>query len=808
MNISYNWLKSFVDFDMTPAELSVLLTDIGLEVGKMYEYESIKGGLRGVVVGEVLQCKKHPNADRLSVTEVDLGDGEVVQIVCGAPNVAAGQKVLVAKVGAVLYGADGSSFMIKKAKIRGERSQGMICAEDELGLGSDHSGILVLDQACRVGAAASEYFEVDRDYIFEIDLTPNRSDATSHYGVARDVLAALKVRNKSSLEIKEAELPAIKFGEDKSFGVRVMNPEACARYAGLTLSGVEVKASPGWLQTRLRSIGVRPINNIVDITNFVLHEYGQPLHAFDADRITSGEIVVRFLAEGTVFRGLDGQDRSLSAEDLMVCDGEKPMCMAGVFGGDESGVKEHTRRIFLESAHFSPKFVRRTSMRHNLRTDSAKVFEKTSNPENCVKALLRAADLICRYAGGRVSSELVDIKTQEIARKRVRLSLSKLRSLAGYAFSKAELLEVLSALDMSVQTIDEDSYEVAIPMDKSDVLREVDVIEEVLRIFGYNRIPVADEICYAPGLKTESFFARKENLAVTLKGMGFLECMALSLVPNSTPVDVLGLSSKQLVRINNTSNIHLDTMRPSILFSALESIRYNLARRQMDLKLFEIGKEYQRAEEGILEREVLGIWMTGNQSQSNWLEKSPKPFDFYALKSVVHSLLAQTGVQGYDEKRSVQAGFSYASLVTVAGDEICRYGEVSKSLCMQYDINRPVYYARIDIERLYENRCEKPEYKAISRYPSVYRDLAIKLDSDRIYGEVESVIRQSAKSRLQSIRLFDVYQDEALEREGKKSMAVRLELSDQNKTLEEKEIDGIVNRILKQLKKELGATLR
>ena len=810
MNIAHNWLKDFVDFDLTPETLSALLTDIGLEVSNVQRYESIKGGLKDIIVGQVLTCRKHPNADRLAVTTVDIGSDEVVRIVCGAPNVNAGQKVLVAKVGATIYKEDGSSFSIKKAKIRGEHSQGMICAEDELGLGSNHDGIMVLPDDYKVGAPATDYFEVDVDYVYDIDLTPNRSDATSHYGVAKDLLAALKIRENSPLVFKPLDAPVLDIVHDKRIKVEVKNPEACPRYTGIYLSNLCIKDSPVWIQNRLKSIGIRPINNVVDITNYVLHEYGQPLHAFDAKKIKGSKIIVSCLPDKTTFHALDDTYRTLESDDLMICDGTlNPLCMAGIFGGMDSGVTEKTTDLFLESAYFDAKFIRRSSTRHLLRTEAAKIFEKKADPDKCIIALKRAVSLLKTYAGARVSSELIDVHSIEKKHNTIRLSLESLQRLVGHPFTKRDVQQILTALDMHILRETDQDFLVQIPKDKADVLREADLIEEVLRIYGYNRVEESQKLAYSLQTHdTQSFYGFKEQIATSMKGAGYLEMMGLSLVETNQMTSLLGIRDDQCVRIHNTSNVHLDTLRPSMVLSALEAVHHNISRRQTDLKLFEIGKEYLYTNGQIHERNVLTICITGKESKPNWLIPKPTLLSFYHLKSVTDALLLQFGWHTDQITQDHIEGF--VDGLQYKADDLTpvRLGRLSDDLLRFKGISQDVYLAWIDLDYLYTQSHQPLTLKPISKYPSVYRDIAVKVKSDVTYLDIEHIIRQHASSKLVAISLFDVYQNEALKKENKKSLAISLELSDQEKTLTDKEIDQTMQRIVKNLQKDVGAELR
>lgn len=811
MNISYNWLKQFIDFDLSPGDLSELLTDIGLEVGKVHIYQNIKGGLEGVVIGHVLTCEKHPDADRLSVTTVDVGGEEPLQIVCGAPNVAVGQKVLVATVGTHLYNQDGTSFEIKKAKIRGQSSRGMICAEDELGLGDSHDGIMILPEDVPVGTLAKDHFDIETDHIYDIDLTPNRADATSHYGVAKDILAALRVRNNSKKEICVSTSDNFKIdSEELIFDVEVENPEACPRYCGVTLSDIKIKPSPDWLKTRLESIGVRPINNVVDITNYVLHELGQPLHAFDADKIPSKKIKVKFLAEGTNFISLDEQERKLSGEDLMICDGDdNPLCIGGVFGGVDSGVTASTTNIFLESAHFNPKSIRRSSTRHNLRTDAAKIYEKTSDINRCDLALKRAATLMVELAEARITSPVIDILSKPITRHSVALTLEKLNTVSGHSFNMDQVIDIMTALEMKIVDKNDDKIEVEVTTDKPDVLRDVDLIEEVLRIYGYNNIPEQTKIQFSVDSKNLSLkYDFKEKLANIMSGLGYNEMMGLSMTNSKLFNDNFPIAEQTRVLINNTSNIHLDTMRPNMLVSALEALQHNNNRNQKDIRFFEIGSIYHKNENAFIESEKLSFIIYGSQSDKNWLSNQVGDNDIYNLKSTIEAVLSSVGIQSYSNIETKQSYMEYAINYDIGSKHLGFVGKINSDLAKDFDLDRAVYYGELDIQSLLGSQNNDLFVEQISKYPSVQRDLALSIDQSVAYADLVKVIKSRAGALLKKIVLFDVYQNEEMKSAGKKSYALNLLFSDDTKTLNDKEVDAMINKIIKGLNKEVGAVLR
>ena len=637
MKVSLNWLKDYLDINLSKEEVSELLTDIGLEVEGMEEIESIKGGLKGIVIGHVKECGKHPGADRLSLTKVDVGNGEDLQIVCGAPNVAAGQKVVVATVGTVLYDADGNDFKIKKGKIRGEFSEGMICAEDELGLGNDHSGIIVLPEDVEVGTKACDYFNVENDVVYEIGLTPNRSDATCHTGVAKDLAAALKINHDHSGEVNMPNVDGFSIdNKDLPIDVVVENTEACPRYSAISIKGVTIKESPDWLKNRLNAIGVRPISNIVDITNFVLHELGQPLHAFDAEQIKGGKVVVKTLPEGTIFKSLDEIDRKLTATDLMICDGESNgMCIGGVFGGINSGVTDSTKNIFLESAHFNAKWIRRTSTHHLLRTDAAMCFEKGSDPNVTVYALKRAAMLIKELGGGEIASEIVDIYPNIIEKVQVEVSYANVNRLIGVEIPVVDVKAILAAMEMEIVSETETGFTVAVPTNKADVLREADVIEEILRIYGFNKVPISNQIRSAVTLGEKPDRQKiKNTISELLTASGFNEIMAVSLTESRYFKDVLPIEVSELVFVNNTSNMHLDIMRPTMLISGLEAVLHNQNRQNSDLKFYEFGKSYHKKEDSFEEDSHLTLFMSGLKNEESWLEEDRTQVSYYHFKGI------------------------------------------------------------------------------------------------------------------------------------------------------------------------------
>ncbi|MEM6963267.1 MAG: phenylalanine--tRNA ligase subunit beta, partial [Bacteroidota bacterium] len=731
MKASLNWLKEYMTINLSPEEISEILTDIGLEVEGMEEIESIKGGLKGVVVGHITTCTRHPNADKLSLTKVNVGAEEDLQIVCGAPNVAAGQKVLVATVGTTLYDKEGNPFKIKKGKIRGEVSQGMICAEDELGLGDSHDGIIVLPENAAVGCNASDYYEIENDIVYEIGLTPNRSDATCHTGIAKDLAAALKINFDGDGQVKMPAVDNFQAGSGSPIEVVVEDYEACPRYSGVVIKNVEIKESPDWLKNRLSAIGVRPISNIVDITNFVLHELGQPLHAFDADKIAGKKIIVKKLPEDSPFLSLDEVERKLSSEDLMICDGEsKGMCIAGVFGGLDSGVTDSTETIFLESAHFHAKMTRRTSTRHLLFTDAAKVFEKGSDPNMTVFALKRAALLMQELAGGEIASEIVDIYPNKISKREIDITFRNIHRLIGINISPEEIRNILASMKIDVLSETEEGMRVAIPTNKADVLREVDVIEEILRIYGFNKVPISNQIKSAITIREGVDKVKIRNtISSLLTGNGFHEMMAMSLTQNKYFEDILPMDKNELVYVNNTSNIHLDVMRPTMLVGGLETILHNQNRQNTNVKVFEFGRTYKKLTEGEFpyqETEHLSVLMTGDRYEESWLNADKSKVSYFSLKTYVNNVLERLGIQRFQTTAIKDDIFTYGLKYHRGASDLVSFGKIQSKLLKKMDIKQEVFYADFNWNAITKAlRKHKISYQEITKFPSIRRDLAL-----------------------------------------------------------------------------------
>ena len=824
MKISYNWLKEYIKLDMPIEQLSDILTEIGLEVEGVETVESVKGSLNGLVVGHVTHREKHPNADKLSLTKVDVGTGEELQIVCGAPNVDKGQKVIVAQVGVTVYPTNGEPFKIKKAKIRGIESRGMICSEDEIGLGHNHNGIMVLPEEIPVGYLAKDCFDIEIDTIFEIGLTPNRSDATSHIGVAEDLAAALKINYGHDGKVNWPSIDKFKVSsKDLTVKVEVEEEVLCPRYSGVSIKGIKVGESPKWLVNRLKSIGIRSTNNVVDITNFVLHELGQPLHAFDLDEVKGRTIKVKTLPEGTKFITLDEVERSLSAEDLMICDGDsKGMCIAGVFGGVKSGVTETTTDIFLESAHFNAKSNRRSSTRHLLRTDAAKIFEKGSDPNRTIKALKRAALLIQEVAGGKIASKVVDFYPKTIEPKIIEVRVANVNRLIGKEMSAAEIKNILLALNMEIKeelTFFDfrredndvvDGFIIAVPTNKADVVREVDVIEEILRIYGFNKVEIKDKVvsslAYSPKPNPHKITNVIGNF---LAAVGFNEMMAMSITQSKYYEKVLTVAQEERVFINNTSNQHLDLMRPEMLISALEAVRHNQNRQSPDLKFFEFGKSYRKGKNGYAEQKHLSLVMTGRRKEENWLEKGEEQISFYSMKSVVDNVLFRLGIKGFKtdsvDNEKIALGLVYAR----GRDKIVEYGKVRKKVLKAMDIKQDVYYADFNWDVVLKAlKNQKIIFEEMPKFPSVRRDLALIIDKKVAFSQIEGLAKKQGKKILESINLFDVYEHEEKIGKGKRSYSVSFIFRDPKRTLKDKDVDAVMKKIMSGCESKLQAVIR
>ena len=806
MKISYNWLKQFIKIDLKSEETAAILTDLGLEVEVVYNYQSVRGGLKGVVVGHVLTCEKHPDADRLNITTVDLGDGKPVQIVCGATNVAKGQKVPVATIGTKLFDKEGVEFEIKKGKIRGQESHGMICAEDELGLGTSHEGIMILDTTLKPGTLCSKVFNIENDEVFEIGLTPNRADAMSHYGVARDLRASLLQKN-SNIELITPSVSTFRIDKRTlKIDVDIKDSKLAPRYCGVTISGLTVKASPDWLQNRLKAIGITPKNNIVDVTNYILHDLGQPLHAFDSSKI-SGKITVKTVAAGTKFITLDDVERTLHEEDLMICDEKGPLCIAGVFGGKGSGVTETTNAIFLESAYFNPISVRKSAKRHSLNTDASFRFERGIDPNITEFALKRAALLIKELAGGEITSDIVDIYPKKIEDFPVFLNFDKTFKLIGQELSKETIKKILASLDIKVNSVSDAGLGLIIPSYRVDVQREVDVIEEILRVYGYNNINFTKKLnaTISNSARTEDY--KVQNIIAThLNSLGFNEMMANSLTtPDYVKLSETLREEQNIVMLNPLSN-DLSAMRQSLLFSGLEAISYNINRRNSDLKLFEFGKTYHKLLSGYNEPKHLTLFVTGNRLSESWTN-AEKPSDFFLFKGYVNSILNRLGVSKTIDKPVVSDTFAEGIAIACGNDYLVEFGTVKKSILKHFDIKQEVFYADFNWNLILKMINNKIKFTDIPKYPEVRRDLALLVDKTVTFDTIYNIALQTEKSLLKNINLFDVYQGKNLP-EGKKSYAVSFMLQDNSKTLTDDQIDKIMNKLQKNIESEVGAILR
>ena len=820
MNISYNWLKEYVNFDLTPDEVAAALTSIGLETGDVEEVQSIKGGLEGLVIGEVLTCEPHPNSDHMHITTVNLGQGDPVQIVCGAANVAAGQKVVVATLGTKLYDGD-ECFTIKKSKLRGVESNGMICAEDEIGIGTSHEGIIVLPEDVVPGTLAKDYYNIKSDYVLEVDITPNRSDACSHYGVARDLYAWL-IQNGRQATLKRPSADAFKVdNHDMNIDIVVENTEACPRYAGVAIKNVTVKESPEWLQNKLRLIGVRPINNIVDITNYILHAYGQPMHCFDADKIKGGKIVVKTCPEGTKFVTLDEVERKLSDRDLMICNAEEPMCIAGVFGGLDSGTTETTKDVFLESAYFHPTWVRKTARRHGLSTDSSFRFERGIDPNGTIYALKEAALLVKELAGGEIASEIKDNYPAPIADFPVELSYEYTNALIGKVIPAETIKSIVTSLEMKITGETPEGLSLLVPAYRVDVQRPCDVVEDILRIYGYNNVEIPTSVKSSLSVKGDVDKSVKlQNLvSEQLVGCGFNEIMNNSLTAAAYYEGLETYKPENLVQLMNPLSNDLNVMRATLLFGGLESIQHNANRKNADLKFFEFGNCYhfnaeKRNPEKVLaaysEELHLGLWITGKRVSNSWAHPDENT-SVYELKAYVLNIFRRLGVNfgGLVFGNLTDDIYSVAiSVHTRGGKLLATFGVLHKKIQKAFDIDNEVYYADLNWKELMKAiKNNTVAYKEISKFPAVKRDLALLIDKKVQFAEIEKIAYETDKKLLKSVELFDVYEGKNLEA-GKKSYAVSFMLQDENATLNDKQIDKVMQKLIANLQNKLDAKLR
>ena len=820
MNISYNWLKDYLDFDLQPDEVAAALTSIGLETGGVEEVQTIKGGLEGLVIGEVLTCEEHPNSDHLHITTVNVGGAEPLQIVCGAPNVAAGQKVVVAVNGTKLYDGD-ECFTIKRSKIRGVESNGMICAEDEIGIGTDHAGIIVLPADAVVGTPAKEYYNVKSDYVLEVDITPNRVDATSHFGVARDLAAYLKQNGKPA-NLKRPSVDAFKIDDEvPAIEVVVENKEACLRYSGITIKNVTVKESPEWLQNRLKVIGLRPINNVVDITNYILHGVGQPLHSFDADKIKGNKVVVRSATEGAKFVTLDGVERTLPDRDLMICNVEEPMCIAGVFGGLDSGVTEQTKNVFLESATFHPTWIRKTARRFGLNTDASFRYERGLDPNQTVEVMKRAALLIQEVAGGTITGAIQDIYPVPVAPYRVELTYDKVNTLIGKVIPVETVKSILESLEMKIVSETAEGLVIDVPVYRIDVQRDVDVIEDILRIYGYNNVEFSDNVKSNLSYQTPTDRSYKlQNLiSEQLCGCGFNEILNNSLTRSAYYDNLSTYPVSHCVMLMNPLSADLNCMRQTLLFGGLESVEHNAKRKNGNIRFFEFGNCYDYNIDHKKEGETLaefsedyrlGLWVSGSRVDNNWAHPNEKS-SVYELKAYVENILVRLGVNLQKVIFGNLANDIYSaglSITTSSGRQLGTMGIVSPKICKELDIETDVYYAELSWTLLMkEIKKSKVTFSEISKFPAVKRDLALLLEKNVQFAEIEKIATESERKLLKDVALFDVYEGKNLPA-GKKSYAVSFYLQDEGKTLNDKQIDAIMKKIQTNLEQKLGAQLR
>jgi len=804
MKVSLSWLKNYVDIDIKAEKIAEILTDSGLEVEGVEKTQTIKGGLEGLVIGEILSKKKHPDADRLNLTTVNIGSDSPLHIVCGAPNVEVGQKVVVATIGTTLYSGE-DSFKIKKSKIRGQLSEGMICAEDEIGLGKSHDGIMILDNDAKVGLEAKKHFNVEDDFVFEIGLTPNRADATGHIGVARDLIAVLNQTDNFKLTLPSVEGFSVD-NTDLSIQVEVEDAELCPRYSGVALRNIKVKDSPDWLKNKLLSIGLTPINNVVDVTNYVLHETGQPLHAFDAQKITGGKVVVKTLPNKTKFKTLDEVDRDLSDKDLMICNDSEPMCIAGVFGGLHSGVSKETTSIFLESAYFNAVSIRKTAKRHGLNTDASFRFERGTDPNNTIYALKRAALLIKEVAGGQISSNIIDYYPNKVKDFQVSFLYENCDKLIGKVIDRNLIKNILKSLEIKIDEETKDGLELSIPPFKVDVKREVDVIEEVLRVYGYNNVDIPYELTSSLSFRQKPDKEKVTNLiSDLLVANGFNEILSNSL----TKSDYYQANEKELVYMKNPLSKDLNVLRQSMLYSGLETILYNQNRKSSDLRLFEWGNTYLKKESKFEEHSHLAVFLTGTFNIENWNTLNQET-SFYDLKGIVNTIIGKFGFDKMfmEVKETSSQYLSYGLDYFINKNKLVTFGRIDNLIQSEFDIDKPVFFADFNYNAFLKLITHtKVVYKEVSKFPSMRRDLALLINKDVSYAQLKDLALKQDKKLLKSMNLFDVYEGENLP-EGKKSYGVSFTFSDDNKTLTDVQVDNVMDKIIKSFKINLEAELR
>ncbi len=809
MKISYRWLSQYIDLPEPPEKIAEILTSTGLEVESITSFESVRGGLRGVVIGEVKTCAKHPNADKLTLTTVDVGEQEPYPIVCGAPNVAPGQKVAVALPGTTLYPFQGEPFTLKEAKIRGELSRGMICAEDELGLGPNHDGILVLDTQLANGIPAARHFKIESDYIFEIGLTPNRADAASHLGVARDLSA------KTGWPVHWPSVGSFVTSDTSlTIPVRVENSAACPRYSAVTLSNVTVRESPDWLKTRLKSVSLTPINNVVDVTNFVCHEMGQPLHAFDARKVQGKEVIVKTLAEGSLFQTLDGKERRLGADDLMICNAKEAMCIAGIFGGLGSGIVEQTTSVFLESACFSPEYIRRSTLRHGLKTDASFRFERGTDPNITVYALKRAALLITELSGGKLASEVIDVYPEKVPHRSFRVKDKNLIRLMGTEMTRAQMIEILERLEIKVTDQDSEGFTVNVPPYRADVMQEADIVEEVLRIHGFDQIPLAShpKADYLAEHPERDANRLRRSLGELLAANGFCEIFTTSLTSATYSSDAVVSVPGEPVEIINKLSEQQAVLRQTLLFSGLEAVAYNLNRRQRDLRLFEFGKIYWRnPEKGHMldafhEQDRLALFMTGKFPSESW-QAEDHTTDFYDIRQQVHQVFLRCNMTGMKEEEISGHGIDFGTEFRLGKKDVGHVCKLHAGLLKKWGIKQDVFYADLDWHLLLKSASPKFVMKDVAPFPEVRRDLSLVIDRKVTFRELLDLARQTEKRLVKDINAFDVYEGGSIP-EGKKAYALAFTLQDETKTLTDAEIDQVMEKLMAAYEKKIGAVIR
>ncbi len=803
MTISYNWLKEYIDIPESPEEIGNVLTSTGLEVESVELYETVKGGLKGLVIGEVLTCTRHPNADKLSITTVDVGEEKPLTIICGAPNVAAGQKVIVAPPGTTIYPTKGEPFTIKIAKIRGEQSEGMICAEDEIGLGESHAGIIVLSTDAANGSKAEEFYNIESDHILEIGLTPNRADAASHIGVARDIKAS------KSREIKWPVVEHFKTeNNDLSIAVEVENIEACPRYSGVTITGVSVTESPAWLKGRLMSIGLTPVNNIVDVTNYVCHELGQPLHAFDADKIVGKKVLVKTLPAQSKFVTLDNKERTLQPNDLMICNTQEGMCIAGVFGGAKSGITEATKNIFLESACFSPDFIRKTSMYHQLKTDASFRFERGTDPNLTVYALKRAALLIKEIAGGKVSSEIIDIYPTKVNNKSIVVKDKNVNRLIGKALPRNEVHAILERLDIEISEVHDDHYIVSVPPYRVDVVQEADVIEEILRIYGFNNIELSNtaRTDYLAEFPVKDIDKYKRTIGELLISNGFSEIWTNSLT-NQAYQEKHKLTFKgNTIEILNKLSEEQGVLRQTLLFTGLEVCAYNINRRQKDLKLYEFGKIYYKSDGKYSEEERLSLFITGNVETENWQHQT-RATSYYDLVQHVHHILLKSGLSDMKQTTAQDHLLEFGATFLRGKEEIGTIGKVKTALLKDFGIKQDLFYAELHTSLLFQSANPKLVIQEVAKFPEVRRDLSLVLDKKVTFENIRDLVMSTEKKLIKNIIAFDVYEGDKIPA-GKKAYALGFTLQNEHKTLTDEEIEKTMEHLIVAFEQQLGALIR